>query len=145
MAMQSMLIDHSNAFFNIMPILAFLLVCRYLFGSDRRAFIPAVLLTSVYLGVWSREPQWNAMFIVYVCLASLYVFVLIGILFRAGLVAALICQNCINVILHFPITSDSSSWYFDTGLFAMTFIVAVAIGGVYLVLQSTAPHQRALS
>jgi hypothetical protein len=106
-------------------ILTLLVLFRIVLRYERWAAIVALFL---FAAVFSRASPAH----VYVAWlpAGLYIGAVILLLTRFGLFAV-VTTFVTNSLLNFPITTDSSAFYFGNGLFAIVLVLALAVYGLY--------------
>ena len=61
---------------------------------------------------------------------------LVGVVARFGLLAAIVAYTCNNILLDFPIGSDPGRWYFYRGLLPVVLVIAVMLYGFRISLGS---------
>jgi hypothetical protein len=106
-------------------ILTLLVLLRIVLRHERWAAIVALFL---FAAVFSLEKPGH----VYVAWlpAGLYIGAIILLLTRFGLFAV-VTTFVTTDLLKFPITTDSSAFYFGNGLFAIVLVLALAVYGLY--------------
>jgi hypothetical protein len=108
--------------------LLLLLILRFIL---RKEWLAAAGLVAVGLAlVWSVIPaEWGVRAMV-ISLFACSLVIAVGTLIRFGLLAIVIGFFC-SQLLNWPITTDTSAWYFQTGLGAILVILAIAGYGFY--------------
>ncbi len=108
-----------------LTILTLLVLLRIAFRSERWAAIVAVLVFAAVYYLMMPGHKYVAWLP-----AGLYIGAVILLLTRFGLFAVVTTFVAVE-LLKFPITTNSSAFYFDNGLFAIGVVLALAVYGLY--------------
>jgi hypothetical protein len=125
----------------IAPIAIFFLIfgLRVVLRKQWLALGAAFVLMTLVQGLQSQAqtvPSWIA--------AAAVWGLLIFVIFRYGIFAALISFVYANMLLMLPLTTDPSAWYANRAWFGLAILAAVTGFGVYAALAGRAVLARAL-
>jgi hypothetical protein len=118
-----------NAFQNAAVTLFVIVLLRMLMRSRVLAAVATVLifaLTNAGQAVGSDTPALDVTF------AALMVTLVVAIIMRLGLLAALLTLFSYSVLARLPLTSSFSAWYGQPSALAMFFVVGLALAGFWL-------------
>ncbi len=124
---------HKAAFLSAFGILMVLWLSRLLTRSERLAIIP--FLVVFVLLVFNMNDWSQATILVPAILLGLGV---LYCLIRFGLVGLVVCYSVHSVLTSFPLTLDTSQWFFAHGLFAMVLVMALVGFGILIAKPSLA-------
>ena len=108
-----------------LTILALLVLFRIVLRNERWAAIVALFLFAPVFSLLNPAHVYVAWLP-----AGLYIGAVILLLTRFGLFAV-VTTFVTKDLLNFPITTDSSAFYFENGLFAIVLVLALAVYGLY--------------
>ena len=112
---------HSTSFFSAIFILMILLVNRIIFRSETRALIITYFVVAVVvLNALGGYPAITA--IAALTLSAAILFMLV----RFGILALLAFSSCRFLLDSFPLTFDTSRWYFAQGIVGISILIAIA-------------------
>jgi serine/threonine-protein kinase len=117
---------HAWALFGSMLVLMSLLIARILLGTERRAVLGTFAVYTVLLALSIKAPLIFTIVPTAICIG-----LLLFLTVRFGVLAAVAQMTCSGLINNFPLTLDTSRWYFSHGMFAVTLIILVALYGFY--------------
>ena len=121
--------DHIVSFMMTFSLLMLLWVSRALLRSERWA---AVLFVCVYIAGVLGMNQGSRVILFFP--AFLHGVVVLILLTRFGTLGLIVCYTVHLLIQTFPLTLDSSTWFFGHGLFAMLLVLLVALGGMAILV-----------
>jgi hypothetical protein len=125
--------SHMSAFLTSLALLMVLWVCRVVARSERLAII---LFLAYFVFMIFGVNQWSqfGLFLPAFLLGSGVLFLLI----RFGLVGLLISYTVHSLLTSFPLTLDTSQWFFGHGMFACVVVLALVACGI-LIAKPTPP------
>jgi hypothetical protein len=117
---------HEAAIFFAFFILMMLLVCRIVLKTEHRAIAAhLIILSFVISSLWGGQPALTFL------TAAIRCSLLLVLLVRFGILAVVMEFTTVFLFQAFPVTLDTSHWYFGRGAFAVALLAGVAVFGFY--------------
>ncbi len=117
---------HGLAFFLAFFVMMILLVNRIMFRTERGALIGAQVFLTPFVAI-----AIGGNIAIAIPVALIMTSTILFLLVRFGLLAALTFFTCRMLLVIFPLTIDTSKWYFADGLAALVLIAVIAGVGCY--------------
>jgi hypothetical protein len=117
---------HGLAIFLAFFVMMILLMNRILFRSERGALIGAQVCLTPFVAL-----AIGGNIAIAIPVALIMTATILFLLVRFGMLAALTFFTCRMLLVIFPLTIDTSKWYFADGLAALVLIAVIAAVGCY--------------
>lgn len=117
---------HAWAIFSALLMLMGLLILRIVLGTERRAILGMCAVFTLLVAKLIDAPLFIAIVPAAICTGLMFF-----LMVRFGILAVITQMTCTGLLERFPLTLDSSRWYFSHGMFAVALVILVALYGFY--------------